>query len=333
MATLDIFNNDAFSLSQLSKAIVDIPRVATRIGDMGLFREYGINTTVMMIERKGASLALVPTAPRGGVAQPLSRTGRKLTPVAAVHLPQRDEILADVVQGIRAFGSETEVESVSRVVTERMNKMKTQIDLTIEYHRARGIMGQVLDADGSSVLWDYYSMFGFTQQVIDFDLTNANTKVKLKIQDLKRKMRTALGGRAFTGIGVLCSDTFFSDLTNHVSIEKAFELFQQNLYARTDQIDSDFTYLQCQFMQYSGGVGTNLFIPDGEAYAFPLGVTGMFETAYAPADYMETVNTNGLPYYAKQAMMKFDKGVDLETQSNPLHLNSLPEAVFKLTNT
>jgi hypothetical protein len=39
---------------------------------------------------------------------------------------------------------------------------------------------------------------------------------------------------------------------------------------------------------------------------------------YAPADYIETVNTKGMPRYAKQYPMPNDKGVNLEVQSNPL---------------
>ena len=59
MATLDIFNDDAFSLSSLSQTIVDIPRVPTQLGDEGLFNEYGINSLSMMIERQGAALKRV----------------------------------------------------------------------------------------------------------------------------------------------------------------------------------------------------------------------------------------------------------------------------------
>ena len=57
----------------------------------------------------------------------------------------------------------------------------------------------------------------------------------------------------------------------------------------------------------------------------------MFQIAYAPGDYMETVNTVGSPYYANQRMMDFNKGVELESQSNPIVLNTLPEAVIELT--
>ena len=57
----------------------------------------------------------------------------------------------------------------------------------------------------------------------------------------------------------------------------------------------------------------------------------MFQTAYAPGDYIDTVNTMGAPYYANQALLEFNKGVKLESQSNPIMLNTLPEAVIKLT--
>ena len=45
---------------------------------------------------------------------------------------------------------------------------------------------------------------------------------------------------------------------------------------------------------------------------------------------METVNTIGLPLYAKQELMRMNKGVELEAQSNPLNLCTKPRAVIKL---
>ena len=84
------------------------------------------------------------------------------------------------------------------------------------------------------------------------------------------------------------------------------------------------------FEEYHGSVGGIDFIPDGQAYAIPMGVPGLFTTDFAPADYMETVNTQGLPYYAKQELMRMGKGVELESQSNPITLCTRPEAVIKL---
>ena len=329
MATFDIFNNDAFSVSSLSQVIVDIPRVQTVLGDSGLFTESGIATTSMMIERTGSEFRLVPAAPRGGVGQPVSLKGRSLVPVAAVHLPQSGAMLADEVQGIRAFGSETEVEAVSARVAAKLAVAKSNLDLTLEYHRIGAVKGQVLDADGTTVLMDMYTTFGVAQSIQNFILATAGTKVKDKITALTRAIRTKLGGRSFTGVEVLCSASFFDALVGHVTIEKAFELFNQNAYARADQRGVAFSFGGVTFREYLGGVGGVDFILAGEAYAYPTGVSGLFQTAYAPAPYLETVNTLGLPYYAKQMLMDYDKGVAFETQSNPINFCSLPEAVIK----
>jgi len=48
---------------------------------------------------------------------------------------------------------------------------------------------------------------------------------------------------------------------------------------------------------------------------------------------METVNTLGVPYYAKQEPRRMGKGIDLEAQSNPITLCTKPRAIIKLTHT
>jgi hypothetical protein len=73
------------------------------------------------------------------------------------------------------------------------------------------------------------------------------------------------------------------------------------------------------------------FIPTAQARLFPVGAPRLFGTYYAPADFVETVNTVGLPVYAKQERMPFDKGVQLHTQSNPLPLCLKPRVLVKAT--
>jgi hypothetical protein len=330
MATLDIFNNDAFSVTNLTKTLVDLPRIPTRIGSMGLFEEGGITTTTMMIERMGDTLKLVPSATRGSSGEPVTMKGRTLIPVKATHLPQRGAVLADEVQGVRAFGSESEVEAVQSLVRKKLDKMKRQLDLTMEYHRIGAIRGQVLDSDGTSVLLDVYDVFGMTQETLPFVLGTNTTKVKQKIIDLKRLIQLKLGGISFQRVHVFASRGFMDALLGHPVVEKAWELYQSNAFARTD-MSALFEMAGVTFEEYDGSVGNIDFIPDGEAYAFPVGVPGLFTTDYAPADYMETVNTMGLPYYGKQEPMAFNKGITMESQSNPITLCTRPEAVIRVT--
>lgn len=333
MATLDIFNDDAFRVSALTQTINDIPRVPTQLGDEGLFTEYGISTPTMMIERRGKSLSLVPTAPRGAPGEPVALTGRKLIPVAAVHVPQSGSVLADEVYGVREFGTESTVKQVQSLVREKMTVMREKSDLTMEHMRVGALKGVVMDADGTTPLWDMYQIFGFTQQTVFFDIATPATSAdpKAKCVAVKRAIRNALGGRSFRRVRVKASEGWMDKFVAHNNMKAAWELWQAGAFGRQDQTESDFEFAGVVFQIYSGGTSAGDFIPDGLAYAYPEGVPRMFQTAYAPADYMETVNTQGVPYYAKQERMKFDRGVELESQTNPLMLNTLPEAVLKLS--
>ena len=332
MATLDIFQDDAFSVTSLSSTITDIPDVPTKLGDKGLFQEEGISTTSFMIERQGSSIKLLPTAPRGGVREPVALGPRKLIPLHALHIPASWSVMADEVQGIRAYGSETEVEQASTLVLRKLGVVRASMDLTHEHMRVGALKGQVLDADGSLLL-DVYDAFGMTQQTQFWNIAAAaNGDPKASIIALKAMIRAKMGGRSFGRIRVICSLGFFTALVQNSKMIKAWELWNQGAYLRTDQVNGgDFDFAGVIFEVYDGGTSVGDFIPDGIAYAYPEGVPGMFQSKFAPADYMETVNTQGLPFYAKQEPMPFNKGIIGEAQSNPIHFNSLPEAVIKLS--
>lgn len=332
MATLDIFQDDAFSVTSLSSTITDIPDVPTKLGDKGLFQEEGISTTSFMIERQGSSIKLLPTAPRGGVREPVALGPRKLIPLHALHIPASWSVLADEVQGIRAYGSETEVEQASTLVQRKLANVRASMDLTHENMRVGALKGLVTDADGSTLL-DVYDAFGMTQQTQFWNIAvAANGDPKASIITLKSMIRAKMGGRSFGRIRVICSLGFFTALVQNTKMIKAWELWNQGAYLRTDQVNGgDFEFAGVIFEVYDGGTSAGDFIEDGIAYAYPEGVPGMFQSKFAPADYMETVNTQGLPFYAKQEAMPFNKGIVGEAQSNPIHFNSLPEAVIKLS--
>jgi len=330
MPSLDIFNDDAFSMVSLTKAINTGDHLPQRLAELGLFSEEGITTTSAMIEQKGETLSLVPAGTRGSPANATAGDKAKLIPFPTVHLPDRATILADTVQNLRAFGSETDAETVQTVVNGRLAKMRRKIDATIEYHRMGAIKGQVLDADGTSVLLDLYTSFGVSQQTHSMVLGTTTTKVRQKIVAAKRLAEAALGAQMYRGMRGLCSAAFFDAFVEHGAVEAAFDRFQNGEMLRNDPRNG-FYFGGVYWEEYRGSVGGVDFIDSGEAYLVPEGVPDMFVTHYAPADYMETVNTIGLPYYAKQEAMRLNKGVEIEAQSNPLCLNTRPRAVIKLT--
>ena len=83
-----------------------------------------------------------------------------------------------------------------------------------------------------------------------------------------------------------------------------------------------------------GKVGTVEYTESAKAFFFPVGVPNLFRQYNAPADFVETANTIGLPRYAKQAVdQEFGRWVKLHTQSNPLPICTRPKVLIKAKRT
>ena len=326
---MDIFNDDAFSVVSLTKAIEDTPFVPGRVGQLGIFSEEGVSTTSISIEKVGSTVSLVPAASRGSSGRPMGNDKRQMIPFTATHLPQRASILADEVQNLRAFGSESEVETAQRLMNRKLAKMRRDLDTTIEYQRIGAIKGSILDSDGTTELLNLHTAFGTSVTSHSLVLGTAGTKVRNKVIEARRKMEAALGGLTYSGARVLCSASFFDALVGHAKVEAAFDRYMNGEFLREDQ-RGGFYFAGVFWEEYRGQVGANKFIADGEAWMVPEGVPDLFVTNYAPADYMETVNTLGQAYYAKQEPKDFNKGIDVETQSNPIHICTRPAVPVKL---
>ena len=80
------------------------------------------------------------------------------------------------------------------------------------------------------------------------------------------------------------------------------------------------------FRRYRGGAGFG--VPTDRAFFYPEGVEGLFEIYHAPADTFETVNTLGLPLYARTIPDRDrDEWVRLEIESNPLPICTRPQVL------
>ncbi|MDR3386959.1 MAG: major capsid protein [Rudaea sp.] len=329
MADIALLNDDEFSLSSLSAAINEQPQVPSRLASLGLFDEEGITTTVVQIERDGDTLALVPVGQRGASGTVVVGSKRNMIPFNTVHLPQRAAIGADEIQNLRAFGSESELEAIQTVVNKRLAKMRRQLDATTEFHRIGAIKGLILDADGKTVVANLLRQFDIEHTEIDFELAKTDTELRIKCLALLDAIEDALGNTPFTGVRVLCGRAFWNRLIVMKSVKETYVATAMASALRGDPRDT-FEFGGVTFERYRGRVGNVGYVADDESWAVPEGVPDLFITRFAPADYMETVNTNGLPYYAKQELMDFSKGVELEAQSNPIHLCTRPKAVIRL---
>lgn len=337
MPSLDIFNADGFTMSELTSKIDKIPFVPGAAGKLGIFQETGVYTTTIEIEERDGKLYLVPNTKRGAPALQNTRDSRKLRHFKTLHLPVDDDIMADEIQNKRAFGSQTELQVAETEVNDRMKKARKSIDATIEYGRISALQGKIVDADGSTVIYNLYNEFDITPTSVDFLLGTDSTDILSVCTGVRAAIQDELGGDGSEDIEVLAfvGPTFFARLVSHPAVKDAFKFYQtiqQNMNPLQQDIRyTGFKFGDITFKVYRGNVNGVPFVPASQGTAFPTDVPDLYETFYAPADYMETANTKGLPTYAKMAPDPFfNKFWRLEVQSNPITIAKRPGALIEL---
>lgn len=324
---LNVFKTSAFDVISMTEAVNKLPHQPGRIGQMGLFKRKGIFTDVVTFEEKDGKLSLIQSVPRGSAGAEHSRETRRARSFKVPHLPLHDTIMADDVLGVRAFGTDNELETISGIVNDRLEEMRQGHEVTLEFHRAKALQGYILDADGTP-LFNFWDEFNITERSVDFVFGTAATSIRNKILAAKRLVETALGAGTYDHIHCLCGATFFDALTSHADVKAAFARWQDGAFLRNDP-RAGFEFAEVIFEEYRGTVSGQDFIPAAQGRFFPVGVNGLFRTLDAPANYVETVGTQGKPVYAKQELMKFGKGIEMETQSNPFNLPVRPACLVK----
>lgn len=325
---LDVFRDDMFGVVSLTNSINKLPYVAQRIGQMGLFAAKGQTSLTVIVEEKFGKLSIIPTSARGGPGTMLGGSTRRAKAFVIPHIKQVGAVMADDVQGVRSFGTEDSTETVVQKVNDELAEMRQNIEFTHEYHRIGALKGVVLDADGSSEIVNWFTEFGITPEVVGFDFTEANN-VKLNAMYIRRHIEDSLGMSPYRGVHAMCGKDFYDKLITCTEVKDAFDRWQDGQFMRDSQARSAFEYAGITWEEYRGGLGDTPFFDDEDAQFFPLGVPDLFQVAYGPADYIETVNTVGKPVYAKQEPMKFDRGVEMESQSNPLFICSRPSVLVR----
>jgi hypothetical protein len=330
---LNPFSNSAFNMMALTDAINILPNNYGRAESLGIFKAKSTRFRHIAVEERNGVLALLPTQLPGSPATVGIRGKRTVRTFTIPHIPHEDVVLPEEVQGIRAFGSETELMGISDVLTDHLQAMRNKHAITLEHLRMGALKGKILDADGT-VLLDLFSEFEITEKTINFALSTATTDVKAKCLELVRHIEDNLKGEYMTEIRALVSSEFFDALTSHAKVKEAFDRWQDGAAFRND-MRSGFTFAGVTFEEYRGQAtdpdgNVRKFIAANQGHAFPLGTLETFVTYFAPADFNETVNTLGKPLYAKQEPRRFDRGTDLHTQSNPLPMCLRPAVLVKL---
>lgn len=332
---VDIFNSDLFTSTSLTYAINLHSVAPSRISDLGIFKESGINTTSAIIERRGTSLIIVPNSARGAPPARMRSQKAAAVSIAAPHLNVADQLQADELQNVRQFGSTDQMVGVEQKRDEKLADMSMSLDNTLEYHRLGALQGIVLDADGETPILDVFDTFNVDQaDPFFFNLSadqdpTAPGSIRSTAFRIKNAIRTGLNNQPFRGsVWAPCGDAFWEALIDNPQVRATYLNQAAANDFREQDVASETLALGGILFEHYPGFGA-VAIPTDECLFVPLGIPDLFVTKFAPADWFSAVNTIGLPKYLMASLDNTgQKSIDLESQSNPINICTRPEILF-----
>ena len=360
---LDVFSGDGFGVLELTESINKVPVQYGLINSMGLFENKGVATTAAAVEINKGVLNLISSKPRGVPGTKNIRGKREMRYFEIPHIPAEDRILPSDIQNVRMLGSPDQLKTPEMEIVDRLAELSKKHDITLEYLKAGAIAGQVLDADGSTLL-DIFDEFSVSENKVNFALTTETTKLAEKAAEVWGTIEDALEGDTMTGIVALCSPEFFRSLVSHKAVEEAYKYYMNTAATFANSIGGmvsasgpgipgsiekaseplrrdvrkgftwqDITWVEYRgkatFLQEDGTTVTRNFIAPNTCRFLPVGTQESFRTYFAPADWMETVNKISVPKYSKVVPEQGGRYAEILSESNPLPLCLRPKVLVK----
>jgi len=353
--TLDIFDGTGFKGAELTDWVnVKAPYVPGLVGSMPMmFPGEGVYTPTVQFDELNGSLTLIPSSPRGTPPSQSAAPKGTIRTFNTVRLAAEAPLLADQVASIRVLGQVGVLRTAQQLVEQRVTGpfgIKSRMGLTLEHKYLGSIDGLVLDADNSSVLYDFFALFGVSRpatQTFAFSGSTVDSGDYAKfLTGVKRKSVLALNGLDISQAMpvMLCGDNYYDTAWASKEIVNARKTgaLGAGKNAAIEEISGNgafdsFVYNRVLHINYRGsdqGQGTEdnqVGIDIDSGRFFYAGVPGLFQSYFAPADTWEFVNTLGLPSYLLQRPERQTSSQrTFEVQTNILPMNMRPLHVQRI---
>lgn len=349
--TLDIFRNDAFSVTSLQRTVDNMPFIPTMLGDMGIFTPKPIMTRQVLLYEKDGNIRLIPITEIGSPDVQQARDQGRLRALETVRLAKMDTVRAGELVNVAdmALPETVRLRNAIQLVTQRTQILKNDMNATKELHRLGAIQGKLLDADGTTVVYDYFAQYGISAPAtinINFS-TTAEVDLMMFFQDnVYRPMTLSLQNRASVGgfrITALVGDTFWSRLMRHpgfrqiyvnqqiaVAVARAANpLVQPNAWETVD-------FAGVTWVNYRGSTAGDIAVPTNDAIFFPIGATDVFEVYFSPGETLLDVGKPGKPeclYIQPDVRDQMPSHVDFFLRSYCLYACIFPKCLIRMTTT
>lgn len=308
----------------------------TLIASLGLFETEYHATTAIEIGKEKVADGLIPARERGGERNFLTMDAPEVKVFRIPFFPLDKNIKAQDIQSFRSFamaGINDSLRTEAEVVNRYMTQILRDVAKTKETIFADAVRGFAYNGPGGAAnsAYNWYTVWNQTQKVvpIDFASTTQSPAAVIEAEARAYIIDEKQDGSTATRIIALCSRAFFADLVNSPFVRQAYQYQQSSPNLLRDRLsgDNDVQVFDWNGVTYIEDIHNN--IPAGEAYVLPMGIAGMFQAHYAPADTPELANTTARELYT--FMVSQHRTVMLQSEFSLLAVNTRPELVVRLT--
>ena len=344
--TLDIFRNDAFSVVSLQRVVDNTPYIPQTLGQMAIFTPKPIETTEVLLYEEDGDIRLIPVTQRGSPDIQQVRDQGRLRALKTLRLAKKDSVRAGELLGVAnaALPETIRMKNAVELVTKRLSKLRSDMEATKELHRLGALQGKLLDADGSTVIYDYFTEYGIAEPAtVSIDFANtAEEDLMMDFQDtFLRPIVESLKNRATPNVrlGALVGDTFWSKLMRHPAVREIYKIQQQGVMMQmaanplaAPNMWNRLYFAGVEWINYRGSTAGDIAVPANQAIFFPIGAQDVFDVYWSPG---ETLLDVGQPGRAEYAYIQPDPNdqmpafIDIFLRSYPLYACIYPKALMK----
>lgn len=333
MATTRSFTN-GFEVVDYTDELLLIPNQWGLINELGIFQPESVAQHSITVEAIEGTLGLIRDTVRGSRNNVNREDGRKLYSFAIPHFPLDDFVLPSDVQGKRAYGQADAAETEAAVIARKLARIRQNHAVTMEAARAQAITQGTIYAPNGTVAGNYYTSFGITRKEVDFVLGTTTTDVNAKIEEVIAHIQDNIrDGSVVNSVAFLCSPEFFNKLISHPNVKEAYKYYSSTQEPLRERLGTGlyrrFMFAGAEFIEYRGNYNGTRLIPAGDAYAMPVGASDMFVSYFGPGNKFDLVNTLGEEAYVWTFRDPKGGKIEIESESNHLHLVRRPAAVVR----
>lgn len=337
-AAVRSFAGNNYEYTDLTQNLLIIPNVWSLAEQIGLFSKETTNQETLTIEEITTGFGVVADVHRGARHTVSADHTRRMHAFAMPHFTLDDAITPRDIQGKRAFGVDA-LETVAAVRARKLETIRQSWAATMEKAHWHTIVNGTAYAPNATVSYDWYTVFGATRKVVDFQLNVSTTDLIQKTEEVFAHIQdNALDGSVRGEIFAIASPEFFNKLIGHPTMKALWLAYQQSPQILRDRLTArgydaryrEFTIGNITYVEYRGvGPDGVRYIPANDCYFMPSDMGDNFTTYFGPADHFDFVNTQGQEMYAFEYGDNRGQMIEIQTESNFIDVLRRPQLIVR----